>query len=409
MKLTFLLGSGISIPARLPTVEKLTNAVLSGSGIMEANRSAAGHSFPDSTRTHERDAGIHRRAFLRWLNAQALVRYAENPHRRVNYEDLAYLAGQIADDIRGEYENPAIYPFVSKALIELKDILNDLTPAKAREQLGQLAKTTLEYICQTIESLLQKDVTQDFSYLSFFKEACCDDAVDAVNFFTLNHDTLIEDFLSNNLNRETYRVIDGTVSGPDGSRRWDPHIYDQNEAGRKLVKVYKLHGDIHGQPPILVGTFNKIFRYNSSEYLELHYRFKRALLDDDCPVLIVCGYGFGDKGVNTRIVEWIKQWPENRLLIIDPKESKEVHGSARGAIQHVINRITYPKTTTQDDDADPSRLNELADHLLCGNYLVKHFKGAIGNPDSKDYRAVTWEDVHQCITITDAEFQTSAE
>jgi len=94
-------------------------------------------------------------------------------------------------------------------------------------------------------------------------------------------------------------------------------------------------------PRILAGTFNKILDYNSEVFIELHHRFHRAL--QDCKTLVVCGYGFGDKGVNTRIAEWRhKPWIP-KLLIIDPAAPSKIVQRARGAIQREI-AVLHPET-----------------------------------------------------------------
>ena len=53
---------------------------------------------------------------------------------------------------------------------------------------------------------------------------------------------------------------------------------------------------------LLVGTFNKVSEYSQGIFRELHYRFRRTLHKAD--QLVVCGYSFGDKGINSEIIEW---------------------------------------------------------------------------------------------------------
>ena len=231
-----------------------------------------------------------------------------------------------------------------------------------------------------------------------------------MSFFTVNHDKLLEDFLTNTLNNEEYRLLDGTcnTSSGDDSGRWDHRVYDAQENGRKLIKVYKLHGSIRcvcNQPPVLIGTFNKVFAYNSGPFLELHHRFKRALMDEDCAAIIVCGYGFGDKGVNTRLVEWIRQSPTHRLLIIDPKESEIVHARARGAIRNVINSILPRRELNQEANSRP--LDEYVHAKWLGTFLVKHLQRSVGNRPTCDTKAVTWKEVKRLVTLTEAEFLAS--
>src|SRR5206468_2577697 len=105
-----------------------------------------------------------------------------------------------------------------------------------------------------------------------------------------------------------FKVVDGLrdASNGDGSRRWDPKVFDKRSRDQKPINVFKLHGSVgwarwepqrgipkhnlskenmdrHGRfagtykmsanterplycslPPalILVGTFNKILKYN---------------------------------------------------------------------------------------------------------------------------------------------------
>ena len=102
MKLYFLLGSGISIPANLPSVGDLTNAILSVDRFIIESDGSVGL-ITDRPRPHYEEQSGRKKLrriliFLDWLKAQASSRYAEIAERRVNYEDLAYLAGQIHDE-----------------------------------------------------------------------------------------------------------------------------------------------------------------------------------------------------------------------------------------------------------------------------------------------------------------------
>lgn len=54
---------------------------------------------------------------------------------------------------------------------------------------------------------------------------------------------------------------------------------------------------IDGRPILLIGTFNKISEYTRGMFRDLHRRFRSMLRELD--QLVVCGYGFGDKGINS--------------------------------------------------------------------------------------------------------------
>ena len=377
MKATFLLGSGISRPAKLASVDELTELVLSGNGlIVEADGSCVAW---DSARVRPEHEEVEGQALLRkirtlldWLREKARARYAEFAQRQVNYEDLAYLAGQLEDDLLGDYENPALQPFIRNALIDLHGLFQEGACDKAREGLRVLAGTAVDYIRQVV-ALKLSVAPSDTSYLQPFLDACRDSEVSELNLFTLNHDTVLEDFLTAN----GVDVADGLrdASNGDGSRRWDPSVYDDS---RCRARIFKLHGSVDwfrwepyggpwkdealaestdrsdrfvgtyhpkdpmrplyeqvsGQPTLLAGTFNKILAYNSGIFLELHHRFHRAL--SDCQTLVICGYGFADKGINTRIAEWRHLPSVPKLVIIDPAESLQIVQRARGAIQREI-------------------------------------------------------------------------
>lgn len=427
MKLTFLLGSGVSIPAGLPNVGEITKAVISGDGLIKR---------PAGQPPDDKDDGLRRVAFLKWIEAISASRYEEICERTTNYEDLAYVAGQIADDIRWEYENPAIHPLVEKATAELSEIFQGATHSERREQLACLAISVVDYIRQVVTKMLSRTPTpDDLAYLQFFSAACRDPAVTSIDIFTLNHDTLLENFLRNEMEHDGIPVIDGLRTiDCDGTRRWDHQVFDEPKIGSKSVKVFKLHGSVnwcewesrfgpknckdltdrsgcfighygsevprgglrHGAR-ILVGTFNKILKYQSGVFLELHHRFHRALENPECKTLIVCGYGFSDKGVNTRIVEWRRRVMENRILIIDPSDSQNIYSKARGAIQCEIKGIL-----DQTESGGDPQLDIIREKQQCGP--VKHLKEGVGKRPDEKIKVVAWSDVKSRISGTDSDF-----
>jgi hypothetical protein len=134
-------------------------------------------------------------------------------------------------------------------------------------------------------------------------------------------------------------------------RWWDPDAF---ESAIERVRILKLHGSLNwfqfenrdavwtsrigisdkypwsvlnakgelelpenGQPQFLIGTFNKMIEYTSPVYLTHYYQFARSL--ESLSTLIVCGYGFGDKGINGPIVDWMNGSSERRMLVIHPR------------------------------------------------------------------------------------------
>src|SRR5262245_967735 len=128
MRIVILAGSGLSTPAGYPSTVGLTGTVLSGEGVFRHTDNTywlGGGGDPV-------DATVL--SFLHRL-VKLVSDYRGNLHGRpVNYEDLAYVAGQLADSISGDYDNPALAP------------LHDALRADFGGAQGQLAKETLHYI-----------------------------------------------------------------------------------------------------------------------------------------------------------------------------------------------------------------------------------------------------------------------
>jgi hypothetical protein len=86
----------------------------------------------------------------------------------------------------------------------------------------------------------------------------------------------------------------------------------------------------HDLPVLLIGTFNKMLRYTSAFFLPLHSAFCRELERTDR--LIVCGYSFGDKGINQHIVNWLHGKRHRRMTVVNACDEKKLWEGARGAI-----------------------------------------------------------------------------
>ena len=89
---------------------------------------------------------------------------------------------------------------------------------------------------------------------------------------------------------------------------------------------------LDGRPMLLIGTFNKIQNYSSGIFRELHYRFRSTL--NEANQIVICGYGFGDKGINSEIIDWYYKEQGRRLIIIHHDPDNLV-ANARGAIRNI--------------------------------------------------------------------------
>lgn len=137
-----------------------------------------------------------------------------------------------------------------------------------------------------------------------------------------------------------------------GVRQWETRQLVQMRAGVRLIKLhgginwhrFRPHGvqthledyfgirtanysrtarDAHGRthhaldelPVFLLGAWDKLARYTDSLYLELYYAAFEALASAN--TLVAVGYGFGDKGINKLVADWMCRSTKHRLVLID--------------------------------------------------------------------------------------------
>ena len=328
INIAFLLGSGISILAGMPTTQEITERVLS-----------------DKVSPRILD-------FLKILKREIDPYYNYKPERCTNYEDLYYVAIQIHDsELRG-YDNPVVQAFIYK-------ISNDIQPllvGKEKEirkvwTLQELADEATNYIHDIVCRMLNKKPIR-LDYLGCIKDACQDSELSNVDMFTLNHDTVLEQCIKC---IKGIHFTDGfEPEDRDNVRDWNPDLL---ERGSFKVRLFKLHGSINWfpfrtvggdfgsesigsipldantsnkrnptakeqlrGPMLLIGRFNKELEYTSGIFEELHYQFYRSLRQ--IRRLVICGYGFGDKGINRKINQWVFSSPDCKIAVVDPNTEK---------------------------------------------------------------------------------------
>lgn len=241
----------------------------------------------------------------------------------VNYEDLCYLLTQIRDHVWGPLPNPLLAPFLLLLNKEIPALDIKSAAEEALENLYSIVLAKLSPPSQTLKS----------DHIKLIQEICEDTSVSEVTIFTLNHDIAIENAFKNT----AIAWADGFGNEENGVRYWNP----ANFAGNSRVKLFKLHGSvdwyIHKDngayyigpekykrttfvpddnfPRLLIGTYNKIPAYTDNIYGELYIRFKAELLGKD--LLIVSGYSFRDKGINSKILDFMRN-PQKMVVVIDP-------------------------------------------------------------------------------------------
>jgi hypothetical protein len=266
------------------------------------------------------------------------------------------VCSQLTGHNSGNFENPVVVPFVQQLLAHLRSSC----PYTTEKKVYALAAEALPYIADVVARELRKPPTT-LDHLSFIYDACTNPRYDIIDIFTLNHDCLVETFLRS----KKADFVDGFGKPDRRVRYWDPRVF-QNEDSK--VNFFKLHGSVDwyrlrpdgagweqeaigipldgdashaqskdgrlllamdGRPHMLIGTFNKMLEYTGGVFLDLLWQFRHRLRLTSH--LLVCGYGFGDKGINTQLTEWIYSNAAKRLCVIHPQPD-DLRDSARGAI-----------------------------------------------------------------------------
>jgi len=183
--------------------------------------------------------------------------------------------------------------------------------------------------------------------LNFITEAASDSEVHRLDLATLNHDCIVEHLLRN----LGLTVTDG-FGEPDGAiRHFNPQAYSSSAA---RIRLYKLHGSINWhmiqrffngklkvqgpalvtnhdpdhcsdaegarwrlsdpQPLLLIGQWSKWLDYQLYYYSALMEAFREAL--SSTKVVVSSGYGWGDWGINERLLDWVRSDKDRQLVIL---------------------------------------------------------------------------------------------
>ena len=97
-------------------------------------------------------------------------------------------------------------------------------------------------------------------------------------------------------------------------------------------------------------SLNKPSKYTWGLMLGIHYRFRKILEDSD--TLVVCGYSFGDKAINTELIFWHNARRSRSLVVIDPRCRWDVINSARFAAATLLESAHFISKPLEDVKPD---------------------------------------------------------
>lgn len=326
----------------MPNVEAITQQVVTGGGVWL-------HS--DQTFVINAESPNYASGRVKAEPTIALVddlcaKTVEYLGRKPNYEEISLLAGQLHDALSGEHESASVMPLATELLER---------PYVNEQDLRALTQGVRNYVADTVHQMLHSPPVR-VDHLAAIVDAC--QQLTQVDLATLNHDLVLEKAL----NTAGIAYADGFERSDGDVCRWVDNWGD----GR--VRLLKLHGSIdwwdyrfadepwHGwitcrnqgddafhpkrsgidlprdlRPVFLTGTWDKILAYETAIFADQHFRFQKALRATNRVIAI--GYGFGDKAINTRVINWLARSDENTLVVCH-RTPDNLRKRARGAIKN---------------------------------------------------------------------------
>lgn len=347
----FFFGSGISIPSDMPSVYQITNAAfgeewhLATDGNFRPGPNPNAH-IPDSVTPVVK-------TFLAKVSDCAADYLAElarpNAGRKPHYEDLFSLAEQALRPETDHVPNLAAVEFLRRLRRETAPLHCGFRGGSVGgEGFVGLAAVACDFLHWVVHHKLHAG-GKERRGLELISETAS--AVTALDVFTLNHDLLVEAQLKSDGIADVETGFDDRTHGQFSVYRsgW----WEDTKRPRKMVRLFKLHGSLNwwlyefpnwarqyaipdGEPfhskdqngqivnPVewkaafLSGTIVKELRYGVGLWSELFAAFRSHLASHTH--LICCGYGFGDTGINQRLVQWMQDRlnGSNRLVILTP-------------------------------------------------------------------------------------------
>ena len=336
----FLFGAGISLASQNKdeetvsiSTDKITKAIFTEK--LQINSAQWFGPPEDDHPSYIVDEGIH--PLLRLIKHKFINHLRFREHQ-VTYEDIFFFL--ISHDRESGY---AKNPLLKNAVAQFAD--EACITWRATKVLGgdyefwEMLDLTQKYIKGVVKFRLW-DLSNPIGYC-WIKDAINDEEYKS-NIVTLNHDRLLDIYFKN----AGIKFCDGFKKDPEKKVKiFDPRYFLDTDKPH----LVKLHGSIkwkaygglkkhlvaiplqgfeehkfldRGGPTdeivILAGTHNKLEDYSYSIFSDLITEFTRLLWSTD--YVIICGYGFGDRGINSRLSNWLRLARKNQILVIHPEK-----------------------------------------------------------------------------------------
>jgi NAD-dependent SIR2 family protein deacetylase len=355
MKISFLLGAGVSQDLLSVRTDQLLDRMLTGRGVHKRQMMDGFYCVGAALNAGGDEKSAEIACFVRLVKAQLDAWFHDRDwlsgiRHEASYEDLFYVVWQINRLFDRQTINPALIPAADAIRAAFR-------AHKPQADFKETCEVAERYMIDILSSLLadrSSTPEQRETQFALVNEVYQRRQLHAV--FTLNYDILLERFFDDRKipfqdgfgdpSRETPR--EGPFNGdflasnePDkapllklhGSLNW------YRTVEKRVVKYTGANGDDKATwnferclpprtPMILAGTHNKTTAYYSKVFVPLHHAFCQLLADTD--VLIVAGCSLSDEGVDLMLRECSQDQPTTKIVIINPQEQQEFEARLRG-------------------------------------------------------------------------------
>ena len=250
---------------------------------------------------------------------------------------------QVQADELGWEDNAAVHSFRCELKRASADLSRSPNGIDSQFWFQNLTAISLDFIqCVVWHELRSSHAPVGFGLL---RDLAALPGDDPLVICTVNHDLLAERALRN----ADIAYIDGFGNAENGIRFFDPKTFRTNDGRAALIKLHgsinwyrfrpdngDFHDDRYGiptgshwhnrsvdgrrltnldaHPHFLTGAYNKIAEYGAGIFLAQFREFDRAL--DAHDTVVMSGYGWGDKGINMRLKNWIWGKRGRKILLL---------------------------------------------------------------------------------------------
>lgn len=407
--IAFLFGAGASIPAGMPTTYDISKEVFEGwdnwyfnnlEYWLKCSSNQSLEIFESSPyRNYAKEAGH----FINLIRTECELYYLTIAKESVstNYEEVFDVIRQLDMSQSREIDNPIIGAFLLKIRSLSHHLWNESEDNHhSHLSFKDLCESSQSFIKSVLRYKLSSHHIKDVGYFQFIKDITGNRSISLEGICTLNHDMTIERFFK----EQKIEFVDGFQKEYEGVRIWNTEVFEET---RKLI-LLKLHGSLRWSfikehipdapqlekfipacfehyeqedrgdstfrwkgkeyyeradaPLFLTGTNDKYLQYQYGIFVELWNQYQRVLSKTN--ILICIGYGFGDNAVNARIINWMWEQDNRKLIVIDINEFDEARKNSRGAIHRHLFEWNNKRMTWITKNAKDLTADELLGHIL---------------------------------------------